>query len=135
MNDFRHVKCPAFIRRDEASAEMQSISCKLCGTVIAERMERIKGFETDRAGNRTKIISREFVRFPFYAEVKIAFDDGSSHVTHGCSKCLHMNLTPGVLEELHRADQLESPDGYTARERARRPVGVVGLKIGGEGIA
>lgn len=135
MNDFRHVKCPNFIRRAEGSSEMQSISCKMCGTVIAERTERIKGFETDRAGNRIKIVAREFVRFPHYAEIKIAFDDGSSHVTHGCSKCLYQGLSLKVLEELHRADQLESPDGYTARERARRPVGIIGLKVGGEGIA
>lgn len=110
---------------------MEAISCKLCGTVIAERMERPIGYEIGRSGQTVKVVAREFVRFPIYTEIKIAFDDGSYHVTHGCSNCIVSALPPAVLAELHQADQEESPDGYTEREKARYPVGIVFLKIGG----
>jgi hypothetical protein len=130
----KHVVAPKFIRRAE-TGEMDSIVCKLCGTVIAERMERPIGYETDRAGNRVKVVAREFVRYPLYTEIKIAMDDGSWHVTHGCSNCLHDHLPLDVLQELHEADQEESPDGFTKREKDRRPVGVTGLKKGGEGVS
>lgn len=134
MADYQYVMCPSFIRRDPHSSETEAISCKICGTVIAEKMERIVGYEMDRAGNRTKVISRQFVYLPTYTEIKITFDDGSNHVTNGCSICMHDKLRPEVLEEIHRADQEQSPDGYTERERQRHPIGVVGIVKGGGGI-
>jgi hypothetical protein len=130
--EYKHIKCPKFIRKAE-TGEMDAISCKICGTVIAERMERPIGFETDRAGNRIKVVAREFVYVPNYMEIRIAFDDGSHHITHGCSACLTANLTPEVLEELHVADQIDSPDGFTQRERDRKPIGVISAKTVGEG--
>jgi hypothetical protein len=129
---YKHVVCPQFVRRVEGSAEMQSLSCKLCGSVIAEKLERPLGYEVDRQGNKTKVVTREFVRYPIYTEMRILFDNGSDHVTHGCANCMTVTLPPEVLDELHRADQEESPDGYTELEKQRYPIGVVHVKTGGE---
>lgn len=131
---YRFVMCPNYVRKDPNSSETEAISCKICGTVIAEKMERTIGYETDRAGNRIRVVARQFVYLPTYTEIKIVFEDGSDHVTNGCSNCMHDQLKPEVLDEIHRADQEQSPDGYTERERNRHSVGVIGVVKGGGGI-
>jgi hypothetical protein len=121
----KYVKCPDYVTKNEYTGAIEALQCKICGTTIADTVERIIGYEMTRGGQRIKVVNRQFTRLPNYREVKIEFDDSSNHVTNGCDKCLSMNLHPSVLAELHEADQLESPDGYTDRERARYPVGVI----------
>jgi hypothetical protein len=130
--EYKYVVCPKFVRREESSGEMISLSCKLCGSVIAEKLEQTLRFETDRMGNKIKVVAREFVRYPIYTEMRILFDDGSDHVTHGCANCMTVTLPTEVLDELHRADQEDSPDGYTEREKARHALSIVTIKTGGE---
>jgi hypothetical protein len=133
VTDWQYITCPNFVRKDSAG-DLEGISCKICGTVIAERMERPVGYEVSRTGETVKVVTREFVRFPSYSEIKIALDSGGFHVTHICSTCAQKPLTPDTLLEVYRADQEESPDGYTDREREVRPVGVVQVLIGGKAI-
>lgn len=133
---YLYVKCPDFIRKDPNTGELLEIMCKLCGTVIAGRTERILRYDTDRQGQRVKVVSQQFNRHANYTEIKIGFegDDEYAHVTHGCSKCLTKNLSIPVLSELHEADQVMSPDGYTDRERSRIPTKVIALSSDGGGI-
>lgn len=133
---YLHVKCPNFTRKDPATSELLTLCCKLCGTVIAGKQERIIRYETDRQGNRVKVVRDQFTRHSNYVEIKMAFegDDEYYHITQGCSKCLNTKLSVPVLTELHQADQEESPDGYTERERARVPTHVVALRSDGGGI-
>jgi len=130
---YKFVKAPTFVRKDEQGT-LRELMCKMCGTVIAGFTERIVGYEMDRAGNKVKVVSRQFTRFHNYTELKIAFSDGSFHVTNGCSACLSMSLPPAALDELHRADQEESPDGYTERERERADPTAVAVRHDAGGI-
>lgn len=133
---YQHIKCPDFIRKDPSTGEILEIMCKMCGTVIAAKVERIIRYETNRQGERVKVISQVFSRRANYVEMKIGFegDDEYYHITHGCNKCLTTNMSPAILAELHQADQEESPDGYTKRERSRVPTEVLTLKLDGGGI-
>lgn len=132
--NYQHVKCPNFIRKD-AVGGIKSIQCKLCGVTIADTVDRARGYERTKGGQLVKIIQRQLTRFSNYCEIKIMFNDpGYFHVTHGCRGCLHMNLSPDVLSELHAADQEESPDGFTDRERAQVTVGVLVLSTDQSGI-
>lgn len=130
---YQYVQCPNFVRKAPSGA-LEALQCKLCGAVIADTIERVTGYEVDRGGNRVKIVNRQFTRFANFTEIKILFNDGSMHVTTGCSKCLNLNLRPAVLDEMHQADQEESPDGYTDRERARRAVHVTTVRVDQSGI-
>ena len=134
---YQYVKCPSFIRKDPNTGELLEILCKLCGSVIAAKTERIIRYDTDRQGNRVKVVRDQFTRFSNYAEIKISFvgDDEYFHITHGCTKCLNTGLSVDVLTELHQADQEESPDGYTDRERARVPIKVEALRNDGGGMS
>lgn len=136
MIPYKYVKCPDFVRRDPSTGEILEIMCKICGTVIAGTTERIIRYETNRQGERVKVVSHRFSRHSNYTEIKIGFegDDDYAHITHGCSKCLITNLPVPVLSELHQADQMMSPDGYTERERSRIPTKVITLRADGGGI-
>lgn len=132
---YQYVKCPTFIRKDAFGA-VQSIQCKTCGAVIADTIDRVKGYEMTKGGQLVKVVQRQLTRFANYREIKIAFENPRYfHVTHGCSDCMSMTLTPPQLIELFVADQEESSDGYTERERAQVPVGVVVLQEDQSGIA
>lgn len=133
---YQYVKCPNFVRKDPDTGELLEIMCKLCGTVIAAKAERILRYETNRQGERVKIVSRQFSTNSNYTEIKIAFDDDdpAGHITHGCSKCMTKLLSAPILSELYQADQMESPDGYTDRERARKPLKVEVLRNDAGGI-
>ena len=134
MTEYTHVKCPNFIQKD-ASGVLKSIQCKLCGIVIADTIDRIRGYEQTRGGQLIKVVQRQLTRFANYREIKIAFEDPNYfHITHGCDKCLTLNLSLAKLQELHMADQEESPDGFTAREQAQIPIGVAVLREDQSGI-
>jgi hypothetical protein len=88
--------------------EVKEIFCKLCGAQIAG--ERRVLLNTRKDKNTGKIIeeySVKFQRLPTYAELKMQFEDGSYHVTNGCSSCMQMHLHPEVLQELYDADAEE----------------------------
>lgn len=115
---------------------VQSIQCKMCGTVIADTVDRVRGYERTKSGQLIKVVQRQFTRFSNYREIKIAFENPLYfHVTHGCSDCMSMTLTSAHLAELHAADQEDSPDGYTERERVQVPTFVLVLKEDQSGIA
>lgn len=131
---YQFVKCPNFVHLD-ANGSVQSLQCKLCGAVIADTVDREVGMEMSRGGQLIKIVRRQLMRFDNYCEIKIAFDDPLYfHVTHGCNKCLSINMPLNVLAEMHAVDQAESPDGYTDRERSKTPVGVIVFKTDQSGI-
>lgn len=134
MTPYIHVKCPKFIRRDPTTGAMQAIQCKMCGDVIADTVERTVAFEMDRAGNKVKVVNRKFTMFPNYTEAKIIFHDGTFHVTHGCRRCMTLELNTDALDEIHRADQEDSPDGYTEAERNRSAVAVTVVRHDQAGI-
>jgi hypothetical protein len=132
---YHYVKCPNFIRKDSLG-NIEAVLCKICGTVIADTVDKTVGFEKTRGGQVIKVVRRQLTRFSNYCEIKIEFDDPSYfHVTHGCQSCLHIGLGADVLAELHQADQEESPDGFTDRERAKAPVKVAILQLDQSGIA
>jgi hypothetical protein len=121
------ISCPDHIKRD-ARGVLQSMQCKVCGAVIADTCDRLVGYEITKSGERVKVITRNFTRLDNFTEIKIAFEDPKySHITHGCNKCLSLDMSPALLAELHQADQEDSPDGYTDRERAQVPVKVVAI--------
>jgi|SRR5262245_35642540 len=131
---YEHVKCPNFVVKNP-NGSVRSLQCKLCGIVIADTVDRIRGYERTRSGQLVKVVERQLTRFTNYREIKIAFDDPLYyHVTHGCADCFHIHLEPDVLAELHAADQAESPDGFTAREMSKTPIGVSVLQVDQTGI-
>lgn len=133
--NYKYVKCPNFITQDSSTGAMKALQCKLCGVVIADTVDRTVGFERTRGGQLIKVVRRQMTRFGNYCEIKIAFADPNYfHVTHGCRGCMHMGLHPSILAEIHAADQEVSPDGYTAKEKAQTPVGVVALQSDQSGI-
>jgi hypothetical protein len=134
MADYKYVQCPNFIVKG-ARGVPKSIQCKLCGTVIADTVDIVRGYEKSKGGQTIKVVQRQLTYNANYREIKIAFEDPNYfHVTHGCDKCLSLDLPMAVLVELHAADQEESPDGFTERERAQVPVGVVVLQTDQSGI-
>lgn len=125
VTEYRFLQCPSFIRKD-GQGRIVSMQCKICGNVIADTQEVILRHERTPAGQIVKVVQRQFVRLGNYREIKIGFENPRYfHITHGCSDCLKMNMPIEVLAELHAADQAESPDGYTRRERAQVPTGVL----------
>lgn len=132
---YQFVRCPNFIQKDPSTGALVAIQCKLCGSVIADTIERTVGYEKSASGQLIKVVQRQLTRFSNYTEIKIAFEDpGYFHVTHGCAKCLSMNLSVPVLTELHAADQGESPDGFTPREQLQVPTSVLVLRKDQSGI-
>lgn len=133
---YQYVKCPNYVRTNPDTGEILEIMCKICGTVIAAKIERILRFEVTRQGERVKVVSETFSRMSNYVEIKIGFegDDEYTHITHGCDKCMTLTLSSAALAELHQADQEKSPDGYTDRERSRVPTQVIALKADGGGM-
>lgn len=132
---YRFVKCHKFATKDPSTGVLRSLQCKLCGTVIGDVVEKAVGYENSRGGQLVKVVTRQFMRFSNYTEIKIAFEDPLYyHVTNGCDKCLHMHLPVNVLAELHAADQEDSPDGYTDREKAQVPLAVMVLRHDQSGI-
>lgn len=103
------------------------IYCKICGDKIAGTSLVPKG-----SGLKNNIMVEKFRRFNNYAEIKIAFDDGHMHVTHGCKRCLGMDLPVEILSEMHNADMGMMP-GVDATPYSE-PVGVVAMDLSGQGI-
>jgi len=125
---YQYVTCVNFARYKGESGILLSLACKLCGTTIADTVERTIRYERNRLGERVRVTREQFTRFANYTEAKIEFSDSSYHITHGCDKCLSIvGMSPAKLDELHEVDQLESPDGFTARERARSALGVIAI--------
>lgn len=134
VSNYTYVKCPSFVTRDEFGG-LKTLQCKLCGSVIADVIERALRYEKSPGGQLVKVVQRQFTRLSNYREMKIAFEDPTYfHVTHGCAACLRPDLEVAILQELHAADQEESPDGYTDRERAQVPVGILVLQADQSGI-
>ena len=131
---YRYVKCPSFVTKNEVGV-IKSLQCKLCGVTIADTIERTRGYEKSPGGQLIKVVQRQLTRFANYREIKIAFENpGYFHVTNGCAGCFKLDMPVAVLTELHAADQEESPDGYTVRERAQVPTGVIVLQEDQSGI-
>jgi len=133
----KFVKYPNFTRFGPMG-DLQEIICKVCGVTIAGTTERVVNTTRNPGGSQVQKAVVQFVRFHNYAELKISFTDGSAHMTNGCSKCLHPNLTPTQLDELQQADMEEQTAGLgyenTVLLKARIPVAVVGFKKGGDRV-
>lgn len=123
------LQFPKFVEYDQ-EGQLSVLRCKICGTVIGERAERSHGFKRLPDGRMIERISDQFHRNNLYCEIKIAFEDGSAHVTNGCKNCL-VGLTDGaILSELEQADMLEQK----LKPRTAIVAEVVEVKAGG-GIA
>lgn len=96
--------------------QVLGLYCKLCGDAIAgvqaRRVSPVPG----------AAMAMKFLRYSNYAEIKIAFNDGSHHVTHGCKKCLGTNMAPDVLQALYEADVLDALTNSKAGAVATRVV-------------
>ena len=130
---FQFVKCRRYVRKNEVG-ELLSLQCRRCGDIIADTVDRPVGYEVNRRGERLKIVRRQLTRGPNYAEIKILFDDGSYHVANGCKRCFKIDLLPAVLDEIHEADWVESPEAYIGRQRKRKAVRVIALRTDQSGI-
>ena len=119
------VKAANFARLGPGG-ELQTLLCKLCGTVIGEKQLRTVGFRTAPNGQKIERIVESFVRNHLYMEIKIAYDDGSFHVTNGCKKCLNGSLIVDILDDITFTDQKD-----LGLNLPRRAVEVVEKKIGG----
>jgi hypothetical protein len=130
---YKHVKCRGYIKRKDG--KVHSIQCKMCGATIADTVERTIGFEVNRRGERIRVVNRQLTYLPNYREIKIEFDDGSSHVTNGCANCLSEKLHPSILDEMHHADRtLASDEGYRKSDKERLAVGVVAVQSDQSGL-
>jgi len=68
-----------------------------------------------------------FTRNDFYTELKIAYEDGSFHITNGCKNCLHQSLTIDQLAQITEVDE----DDLELPHRNGAPVGIMKIKLGG----
>lgn len=105
--------------------------CKVCGEAIARLGERFVDTSPGPAGKIIEKYTESFVRGPNYIEAKMVFNDGSGHITHGCTKCLSEDTDLETLRDMYVAD-LEHMG--LAVDRDKKVVGMVALRIGG-GIA
>jgi|SRR4249919_4089527 hypothetical protein len=130
------LKRPNYITYGD-NYEIAEIFCKICGAAIGGLTSKMIGRRLDPATK--KWIETEevrFRRFGNYAELKIEFEDGSAHVTNGCSKCMHENLTPEELDALHQADLSVDKTEYPGRDLhlGRKAKGVLGIRNDGGGL-
>jgi hypothetical protein len=131
---YRRIQASSYVKRDPGTGAVVSLQCKVCGDTIADTQDRTTAYEVTRSGERVKVVKRQYVHFANYTEAKIEFTDGSFHITNGCDKCLTAHMSLAVVKEMYRADQEDSPDGYTDIEQAREPARIVRVVRGTEGI-
>lgn len=98
--------------------------CKICGTQIASTYLR-------PGPHPSSVPQLKFSRNNLYAEIKMAFEDGSHHVTNGCKNCLGTNMPPELLESLFEADM---QDLGAIDQRNGKPTKVVVYDSTGGGI-
>lgn len=87
---------------------LDAIYCRLCGQQIAKRGPS------------------KMVRGASYGELKLAFSDGSFHVTHSCKNCIQRGIP---VEELQAMYEMEYP------ETERKVVNIVATDFECKGIA
>jgi len=103
------------------------LHCKICGVVIGETGTRTLDRIRDPGGNIVERVMESFLRNDLYTEMKIAYDDGSAHVTNGCRTCLTTALTMDELAQLTRADEID----LELPHREGKPIAIVKIKAGG----
>lgn len=127
------VKYPSFVRRGP-EGQVLEIMCKVCGTPIAGYSETLKNTQRRAGGQQIQEKTIQWHRFHNWTELKMVFSDGSAHITHGCDKCMHRQLTLQQLDELHNVDVDEQGIelGYETATllKHRTPTGIVALKKG-----
>lgn len=126
---YHFVKRPKFAIYNHSGA-VEELFCKLCGSSIAGyRASLDKGSSVDGQIMGTRTV--RFMRSSIYAEMKIEFEDGSFHVTSGCSNCLNPNLSKAHLKELHVADMEQDPFPGSDKLAKRVPKRIVIVQVGG----
>lgn len=132
--NYTYVQRPRYVLQGPMG-DILELFCKICGSAIAGKRTQVTGRRRTMTGEWIEDHLQTFVRFNNYGEIKIEFEDGSFHVTNGCSQCLNINLAPDVLFELHNADMdvEESIGGEIARTKT--PLRVVAIRTDGGGIA
>lgn len=84
---------------------ISEILCKVCGVTIRKLIPSDEYGEVLRHGSRTIVRERLVLAcLPNYREVKLAFNDGSSHVTCVCADCALKLSDPGIREEVYAMD-------------------------------
>jgi len=133
MTTFTWVQRPDYVIFD-SEGNIKEMFCKVCGDVIAAHEDRLKERKVGWGGKIIEVRQARFTRKNNYCELKMEFQDGSAHVTNGCTKCLHPNLSTDQLYELHRADLLLDGGQHTVRNLQRVPIEAVAIRQGGGGI-
>src|SRR5262245_852561 len=110
-----------------ADGSLERLQCKLCGDIIGETQQRPVGRRNRPDGRIVEKIVENFARNHKYTEIKIAYDDGSAHVTNGCKRCLTGDMAVEKLDEITQVDteDLQLPPIN------RKAIGVVKLLVGG----
>lgn len=73
----------------------EEMYCKVCGTVIAQLEYKPKG----------DVVVERFTRTPNYAELKMKMQDGSKHITNGCSVCVRRAMKDEkLMQAMYEAD-------------------------------
>lgn len=127
------VKRPEFIVYNE-DGSIKELYCKLCGSAIAGEREMSRGLKHAKDGRQYEQLVMRFARFSNYVEAKMQFEDGSFHVTNGCTNCLTPNMGPDDMKRLHEADIAAMPEGFTVRDMHRTPKRIVKVSTDGKGI-
>lgn len=109
---------------------LSRLHCKICGVVIGERTMRPIGLRRLPDGRMIERVLESFSRNHLYCEVKMSFEDGSAHVTHGCKDCLTGLTDPALLVELEQVDM----ENMGLKSRNSPVLERVEFKVGG-GIA
>jgi hypothetical protein len=120
------IECTDFARFENGI--LVRLYCKMCGTIIGELTNR--PLERKLAPNGT-IIERHterFCRTADYCEMKIVYEDGSAHITHGCKSCLQG--TQFDEYDLQRITEIDEVD-LNLPHREAAPVGIAQIKVGG----
>lgn len=131
--EFRYVQVPNFHIMEKG--KQVELRCKLCGAVIAGLTNRLVKRDLTRDGRVVEQFVEKFQHFHNYVEVKIVFNDGSAHVTNGCSGCLNEGMPLAVLKELYVADVMAvDGEGYRESDLVREPQGIIAISRDQRGI-
>lgn len=109
-------------------AGLERLYCKICGQIIGELLVRPLERQTTPDGRIIERNVEKFVRNSQYCEMKIAYDDGSSHVTNGCVQCFQgIQFDEYDLQKLTEVDEID----LKLAHRNGFPIGIMQIKPGG----
>jgi hypothetical protein len=137
---YKYVRVSDFAVFDD-SGKLARLCCKLCGTVVAEKVSKVISRRIQDDGRVIEQVETRLRYNSMYAEMVIDMETEKGiveqHATTGCKKCFAGKLKPAILHELVRCDMEEQafPDTHMERHAKRTVTGAKNLDTSRIGAA